>query len=129
LAFFSVVRVANRLSKATVQLAALEDDLLRMHGIDGIKRDEEESIVRILNVHDQTVWRNLPNRAKRLVPIRNENLVTYFDFLSHNSLLPNGIICAGSRRDLSARLTPLPLRPRSLRISCPLCLRSRMEVL
>ena len=97
LRFFSVVRVANRLSKATVQLGTLEDGLLRMHRIDGIKRYEEESIVRILNIQDQTVWRNLPNRAERLVPIGNEGLVPGFYLLSHNSLLLNGINRNGSR--------------------------------
>jgi hypothetical protein len=52
LGIFSVVCVSDRFLKATVQLAAPEDDLLKMHRLDGIQRDEEEGVASILNVHD-----------------------------------------------------------------------------
>jgi hypothetical protein len=87
--FFGVVGMTNCLSKTTLELVTIEDNLLRMHRLYGIKLDEEESVVRVLNVHDQTVWRNLPNRAERFIAIGNIGLVSDFDFLVHNSLLPD----------------------------------------
>src|SRR5262245_28442240 len=48
-----VVGVADRSSKAAVELLALEDDLLRVHRLHGIERDPE--LARILDVHDEPV--------------------------------------------------------------------------
>jgi hypothetical protein len=46
-----VVGVPNRLAQAVIELVAVDDDLLRMNGSDGGKRDRE--IAGILDVDDQ----------------------------------------------------------------------------
>ena len=87
LGFFGVVVVANRLLKITADSFTIEYDLLRRHRLYSIKRDEKENIICVLNVHDQTIWRNLSNCAERLIPLENERLIPDFNFLVNNLLL------------------------------------------
>jgi len=60
-----VVRMTDRLPQAVIELVAIDDDLLRMHGFDGAERDRE--ITGVLDVDDQfrylpcgLTWRTAP---------------------------------------------------------------------
>jgi hypothetical protein len=59
---FGIVRVTNRLSKATLQLVAAQDDLPRMYSL--YYRERHDEIPRILHIDHQfgsAVRRNRPN--------------------------------------------------------------------
>jgi hypothetical protein len=86
--FLGIVRLANGLSKATVQLTAIQDDLLRMHCLDRIERNDE--VARILDVDHKlgpAGWRNLADSAELLATVGSKRLVSYLDMFWHDSLL------------------------------------------
>src|SRR5438093_959334 len=78
----SVTADCGEAASDSFQLAAVEDDLLGMHRLDGIQRDTE--LACILHVHHQTIRRHVPDRAELIVAIGNEGLVPDFDRLSHD---------------------------------------------
>ena len=66
----SIVRVAYRLSKAMVQLAASQNDLLRMNGLDRRERhDELASILYIDHKFGPAVRGDFPNCAEFLAAV------------------------------------------------------------
>src|SRR4029453_15395474 len=82
--------VTDRLSKAPLQLAAVEDNLLRMYRLDCREWDNE--FPRILHVDHKfgsAVRRNRSNRTELLTTVRNKRLITYLYRFSHNSFLRN----------------------------------------
>jgi hypothetical protein len=87
---FSVVCVANRLSKATLQLAATQDDLLRMYCLD--RRERHDEVPRILYVDHKfrpAVRGDLTDSAEFFPTIGDKRLIPYLDHFSHDSVLLN----------------------------------------
>src|SRR5262249_23764131 len=76
-----VVRVADRFAEPRVQLAAVEDDLLRVHGRHGVHRHRE--LARVLDVHDEAVRLNVAHRSELVTAVRHERLVPDLDRLWH----------------------------------------------
>src|SRR2546427_13098511 len=84
--YFSIVRVADGFPQATVQLAAIQDDLLRMDGLNSVERHNE--ITPVLAVDHQLgppVRRHLTDGAEFLAAIRYEGLIANFDVFSHDA--------------------------------------------
>src|SRR5262249_5844511 len=86
--FLRVVSVADGLTQTWLQLHAVHDDLLRMHGLDRIQRHDE--VPCILDVDHQlrsAVRCDLTHRAAHLVTVGHKYLISYRDFFSHDVAL------------------------------------------
>src|SRR5262249_30011140 len=80
----------DRFPQATLQLAAIQDDLLRMDRLDRVERYNE--ITRVLDVDYQLrppMRRHLTDSPEFLAAIRDKGLISHFDVLSHMAILQN----------------------------------------
>src|SRR6188508_919892 len=87
-----IMRVPDRPPQLPIELVAVDDDLLRMDGLDRGERDRE--IAGILDVDDQfrpPVRADLANGTEGLVVVGDEHLEALLDwFIGHRRLLYAG---------------------------------------
>src|SRR5882724_13122156 len=80
------MRVTDRFPQATIQLTAIQDDLLRMDGLNRVERHDE--ITCVLDVNHQLgppVRRHLTDGPEFLTPVGDESLIANFDAFLHGT--------------------------------------------
>src|SRR6186713_3316255 len=85
---FRIVGVADCLAQAPVELAAVDDHLLRMHGFDGAERHGE--VARVLDIHHElrsSMRPDLAYGAERFGVVGDEHLESFLDVVAGHCCL------------------------------------------